>query len=125
MIFAIRHRGPDSSGVWMGDEAGLAHARLAIIDLSPAGQQPMWNDDNTVVIVFNGEIYNFPELREECVKDGYNFRGHSDTEVILALYKKYGDACIERLNGMFAIALYDTKAKALLLARDRTGKKPL
>lgn len=125
MIFAIRHRGPDSSGVWMGEGAGLAHARLAIIDLSPAGQQPMWNDDNTVVIAFNGEIYNFPELREECVKDGYNFRGHSDTEVILALYKKYGDACIERLNGMFAIALYDTKAKALLLARDRTGKKPL
>ncbi len=125
MIFAIRHRGPDKSGVWMGEGAGLAHARLAIIDLSPAGQQPMWNDDNTTVIVFNGEIYNFPEIRDECVKDGYNFRGHSDTEVILALYKKYGDACIERLNGMFAIALYDTKTKALLLARDRTGKKPL
>ncbi len=125
MIFAIRHRGPDNSGVWAGDGVGFAHARLAIIDLSPAGQQPMWDEDHKTVIIFNGEIYNFRELRDECVKDGYAFRGHSDTEVILALYKKHGDACIERLNGMFAIALYDTKTKSLLLARDRTGKKPL
>ena len=125
MIFAIRHRGPDSTGVWMGDGVGLAHARLSIIDLTPSGSQPMWNEKNSVVIVFNGEIYNFPELREECLSKGYHFRGNSDTEVILALYEAYGISCIERLNGMFAIALYDLAMETLFLARDRVGKKPL
>ena len=125
MIFAIRHRGPDSTGVWMGDGVGLAHARLAIIDLTPSGSQPMWNEKNSAVIVFNGEIYNFPKLREECITKGYHFRGNSDTEVILALYEIYGISCIERLNGMFAIALYDLTTKTLFLARDRMGKKPL
>lgn len=125
MIFAIRHRGPDSTGVWMGEGIGLAHARLAIIDLSPAGHQPMWSAQRSAVIVFNGEIYNFADLREECIAKGYQFHGGSDTEVILALYETYGISCIERLRGMFAIALYDLRTKTLYLARDRMGKKPL
>jgi asparagine synthase (glutamine-hydrolysing) len=122
---AIRHRGPDDAGLWTGPGIGLAHRRLSIIDLSPAGHQPMSNEDGTVWIVFNGEIYNFLELREDLLRKGHRFRSRTDTEVIVHLYEEEGDACVERLEGMFAIALWDEPRRRLLLARDRVGKKPL
>ncbi|MGN1313724.1 MAG: asparagine synthase (glutamine-hydrolyzing) [Lachnospiraceae bacterium] len=122
------HRGPDDSGVEIysgkdGFSIGFAHRRLAILDLSPLGHQPMHSADGRVSIVFNGEIYNFQELREE-LKD-YSFRSHSDTEVILAAYLKWGIDCIKRFNGMFALALYDRDENMVYLARDPIGKKPL
>ncbi len=125
MCDAIRHRGPDDAGVWTGPGVGLGHRRLAIIDLSPAGHQPMCNEDGSLWIVFNGEIYNFLELREPLVRSGHTFRSRSDTEVILHLYEERGDACVQALDGMFAFALWDVKRRRLLLARDRVGKKPL
>ncbi len=128
MIGALHHRGPDSCGVDMRDGVGFAHTRLAILDLSPAGHQPMWSKDpkdHGVCIVFNGEIYNFQELKQELEGKGHTFRGTSDTEIILALYEEEGERVFEKLEGMFAIGLYDFKRKKLLLARDRMGKKPL
>jgi asparagine synthase (glutamine-hydrolysing) len=122
---AIRHRGPDDSAHWIGPGVGLAHRRLSIIDLSPAGRQPMCNEDETVWLVFNGEIYNFLELRERLEKSGHRFRSHTDSEVIVHLYEEEGARCVERLDGMFALALWDVRARRLLLARDRLGKKPL
>ncbi len=122
---AIVHRGPDASGTYWDEQVGLMHRRLSIIDLSDAGIQPMHSDDEQLVITFNGEIYNFPELREELVQLGYTFRSHTDTEVILGLYKHFGAACLDKLNGMFAFAIWDKHAKTLFLARDRIGKKPL
>ncbi len=124
MIETLRHRGPDDTGVYAEPGVALAHARLSIIDTSAAGHEPMWNASHTAVLVFNGEIYNFEELRKREVPD-YPYHGHSDAEVILALYDKLGVRCLGLLNGMFAIALYDTRAKTLYLARDRMGKKPL
>jgi asparagine synthase (glutamine-hydrolysing) len=123
MIATLKHRGPDDTGLYVASGVGLGHARLSIIDLSPLGHQPMWNADHTVVIVFNGEIYNYKELKKEL--GSYSFQSSSDTEVIIALYEKYGEKCFEKLSGMFAVALYDTRAKKLLLARDRMGKKPM
>ena len=122
------HRGPDDAGVEIGPAQdgyflGMAQRRLAIIDLSPLGHQPMSTPDGLVTIVFNGEIYNFLELKKEL--SDYPFRGGSDTEVILAAYLKWGEACVSRLNGMFAIALYDHRSGELFLMRDRIGKKPL
>ncbi len=125
MISSIRYRGPDDVGIEHCGTVGLAHARLSILDVSSAGHQPMWNVDKTVAIVFNGEIYNFAELRKELVAKGRRFQSTTDTEVILALYDEVGEKCFERLNGMFAIALYDFKKEKLILARDRIGKKPL
>ena len=124
----LRHRGPDSSGVWLDAEAGLAlaHRRLAIIDLSATGQQPMLSTDGRHAIVFNGEIYNFPRLRRELVALGARLRGHSDTEVLLAAVDHWGLApTLERLVGMFAFALWDRHARTLTLARDHLGQKPL
>jgi asparagine synthase (glutamine-hydrolysing) len=122
---AIRHRGPDDEGIWTGAGAGLAHRRLSIIDLSPAGHQPMPNEDESVWLVFNGEIYNFDELRKELERKGHAFRSRTDSEVIVHLYEEIGEHCVERLDGMFALALWDVRRRRLLLARDRLGKKPL
>jgi len=122
---ALLHRGPDASGEYLDDYVGLAHRRLSIIDLSAAGNQPMHSADEQQIIAFNGEIYNFLELRQELKKQGYPFKTHTDTEVILALYQQEGEACLEKLNGMFAFALWDKQQQKLFLARDRIGKKPL
>jgi len=124
MCAAIVHRGPDDEGVRASGAVGLGMRRLSIIDLV-GGHQPIHNEDKTVWIVFNGEIYNFPELREGLVKSGHTFYTHSDTEVIVHLYEELGADCIAKLRGMFAIALYDERRQTLLLARDRLGKKPL
>lgn len=121
----VAHRGPDDSGIFEGQGIGLAHARLSILDLSPLGHQPMASTDGTVVLVFNGEIYNFSELRAELETAGYRFRSHSDTEVLLNLYLAEGELMLQRLNGIFAFALWDARSNALLLARDAFGVKPL
>jgi len=125
MGHAILHRGPDAGGEYLDEHIGLAHRRLSIIDLSEAGNQPMSSTDSSIVIAFNGEIYNFLELREELEQQGHTFNTHTDTEVILALYQQHGKACLEKLNGMFAFALWDKQQQQLFLARDRIGKKPL
>ena len=124
---AMTHRGPDDAGEWWSDDGrvGLAHRRLSIIDLSPAGHQPMHDATGALSIVFNGEIYNFAELREELAAKGHAFRSHSDTEVILAAYREWGANCLSHLNGMFAFALYDARRQTVFLARDRAGEKPL
>lgn len=122
---SIMHRGPDAGGHYLDHWVGLGHRRLSIIDLSPQGNQPMHSTDGRYVIVFNGEIYNFQELRDELQSRGCTFRSRTDTEVILALYQQEGAACLGRLNGMFALAIWDRDQKALFLARDRIGKKPL
>ena len=122
---AIRHRGPDAGQVWMDEDIGLVHRRLSIIDLSEAGTQPMVSGDGNLVIVFNGEIYNYQALRTDLIRSGYQFRTQTDTEVLLALYESHGPACLEALNGMFAMAIWDRTDKRLFLARDRLGKKPL
>lgn len=123
MVESIRHRGPDAQGFFCENGVALGHARLSIIDLTPSGAQPMWNNDHTVSVIFNGEIYNYKELKKEL--PDHIFQSSSDTEVIIALYEKYGERCFEKMNGMFAIALYDRQKHKLLLARDRMGKKPL
>jgi len=127
MADRLAHRGPDDAGVesWPDAGVGLGHRRLAIIDLSAAGHQPMASDDRTVWIVFNGEIYNFRELREELSAEGRAFRSGSDTEAILRAYERWGLDCVGRLRGMFAFAIWDARLRRLLLARDRLGLKPL
>lgn len=124
MCSTIVHRGPDDEGIYTRGRAGLGMRRLSIIDLA-GGRQPIHNEDETVWVVFNGEIYNFPELRQELEQRGHRFYTHSDTEVIVHLYEDFGADCIRKLRGMFAIALFDEKRQSLLLARDRLGKKPL
>lgn len=123
----IAHRGPDDSGVWANTPAGvgLGHVRLSILDLSPLGHQPMESIDGQVVIAFNGEIFNFRELRADLEARGHVFRGHSDTEVLLQLYIAEGEAMLPRLNGMFAFAIWDARRQALFVARDDMGVKPL
>ncbi len=125
MIGTIRHRGPDDEGVWSDGICGLAHARLSIIDLSPAGHQPMGSPDGRIWVSYNGEIYNFMELRRELEGLGHVFRSRSDTEVLVHGYAAWGVDMVNRLRGMFAIALWDRDARRLLLVRDRFGKKPL
>jgi asparagine synthase (glutamine-hydrolysing) len=125
MTSAIAHRGPDGLGYWLGSDVALGHARLAIIDLN-RGHQPMWDAAEQKVIVFNGEIYNYGELREQLEAKGFTFRTDSDTETIAAAIAAWGiDGGLQRLRGMFAFALYDTVARTMLLARDRVGIKPL
>ena len=124
MTDAMVHRGPDGSGVWTAPGVGLGHRRLSIIDIA-GSPQPMHAPDGRSAIVFNGEIYNFRELRRELEADGARFRTDGDTEVILAAWQKWGPDCLERLHGMFAFALYDLDRRELFLARDRLGVKPL
>jgi asparagine synthase (glutamine-hydrolysing) len=124
MCEAIRHRGPDDDGVYVSGRVGLGMRRLAIIDLK-TGQQPIRNEDGTIILVFNGEIYNFRELRSLLQERGHRFKTSTDTEVIVHLYEEYGDDCVGQLRGMFAFALWDENRQKLLLARDRFGKKPL
>lgn len=124
MCSALRHRGPDDSGVHVAGRAGLGHCRLSIIDLSSAGHQPMCNEDERVWVVHNGEVYNYPELREELRSRGHVFRSDTDTEVIVHLYEEMGPQCVTRLRGMFAFALWDERTQELFCARDRAGKKP-
>ncbi|MGH2396846.1 MAG: asparagine synthase (glutamine-hydrolyzing) [bacterium] len=125
MTDAIAHRGPDGEGSWVGPGVGLGHRRLAIIDLSLQGRQPMVSADGQVVITYNGEVYNFEELRQELLGAGYAFRSRTDSEVVLAAYQAWGDRCVQRFNGMFAFAIWDQTARSLFLARDRFGIKPL
>jgi asparagine synthase (glutamine-hydrolysing) len=120
----LQHRGPDDAGIYVHGGVGLAHQRLSILDLSAAGHQPMSNEDGTVWIVFNGEIYNFQELRTNLC-ERHVFRSRTDTEVIIHLYEEFGLDCIAMLRGMFAFAIWDSKARRFVLARDRVGKKPL
>jgi asparagine synthase (glutamine-hydrolysing) len=127
MSDTIAHRGPDDSGAWIepANRVALGHRRLAIVDLSPAGHNPMPNEDGTVWITYNGEVYNHVALREELEAKGHVFRSHADTEAILHLYEEEGPACVERLEGMFGFAIWDSRRRALFLARDRLGVKPL
>src|SRR5215467_15135173 len=122
MNCALRHRGPDSEGYYAKEYVGLAISRLAIIDVA-GGNQPIANEDGSIVVVFNGEIYNFRELRSELQSLGHRFRTQSDTEVIVHGYEQWGDQTLDHFNGMFAIALWDEGRQRLLLARDRMGKK--
>ena len=124
MCDKIIHRGPDEEGYYVADNVSLGMRRLSIIDLS-TGSQPIFNEDESIVVVFNGEIYNFKELREDLERKGHYFSTNSDTEVIVHAYEEYGYECLGRFNGMFAIALWDTNRKELFLARDRIGIKPL
>jgi len=124
MLAMLRHRGPDEFGILLDREAGLGNARLSIIDLS-GGSQPIANEDESLWIVFNGEIFNYVELRPELEARGHKFRTSSDTEVILHLYEDYGPRCLEKLNGQFAIAIWDKNRRRLFLARDRLGVRPL
>ncbi len=119
------HRGPDEGGVWTETGIGLAHRRLSIIDLSSAGRQPMTNEDGSVVVVFNGEIFDFQPIRDELVAAGHVFKSHSDTEVIVHGWEEWGEKCIERFRGMFGIAIWDAKKQQLFMARDRLGIKPV
>ncbi|MFH0975752.1 MAG: asparagine synthase (glutamine-hydrolyzing) [Spirochaetota bacterium] len=124
MIESLKHRGPDESGFYIKDEVGLAQSRLSIIDLS-GGKQPMFNEDGSICVVFNGEIFNYIELREELEKKGHRLATHSDTEVIVHGYEEWGRDCFTHFTGQFAIAIWDAKEKRLVLARDRVGIRPL
>ena len=124
MLAMIRHRGPDQFGIYLDEHAGLGSARLSIIDLT-GGQQPICNEDKTLWIVFNGEIFNYIDLRPMLEARGHRFTTHTDTEVILHLFEDYGPDCLQYLNGQFAIAIWDTKTQSLFLARDRVGIRPL
>ena len=120
----IRHRGPDSDGFFLAGPVGMAMRRLAIIDLSGSAQ-PIFNEDGSIAIVFNGEIYNYRELRAELLRHGHRFATDGDTEVLVHAYEQWGDALLPRLNGMFAFSIWDAPRRRLLIARDRMGEKPL
>ncbi len=125
MTDIVEHRGPDGRGIWHDRFVGLGHRRLAVIDLSPLGNQPMENDDGTLVITYNGEVYNFQEIRSDLESRGYSFISRTDTEVILKSYEEWGQDCVSIFNGMFAFAIWDMNKNTLFLARDRYGIKPL
>ena len=120
----LARRGPDAEGYWQAGPIQLGHRRLSIIDLSERSNQPMVDQELGLTVVFNGSIYNYPELREVLIQDGYRFFSGGDTEVILKAFHKWGEACVDKLHGMFAFAIWDVKKKDLFLARDRMGIKP-
>jgi len=126
VLKVIQHRGPDGEGIWMSEnnKVLLGHRRLSIIDLSVSANQPMISNDNDIIIVFNGEIYNYKELKEQLFSYGFEFKTNSDTEVIIQAYQKWGYDCLNKFNGMFAFAIYDKKSNILFCARDRVGEKP-
>ena len=121
----IVHRGPDAEGLWQEEAVTLGHRRLAILDLSEKGKQPMSYCDGRYMLIFNGEIYNFIEIRNELIKHGYSFSSDSDSEVILASFDKWGEDCVNKFNGMWAFLIYDRKNKKTFISRDRFGVKPL
>ena len=124
MTFSLRHRGPDEAGAYLDDWIGLAQSRLSIIDLS-SGSQPIHNENKTLWIIFNGEIFNYPEIRSELINRRHKFYTTSDTEVILHLYEEKKEKCLEELNGQFAFAIWNSSNKELFIARDRVGILPL
>lgn len=123
MMYQMKHRGPDDEGVFIEEGVGLGFVRLSILDLSPAGHQPMFSNNNRYVIIYNGEVYNYIEIREE-LKHKYKFKTGTDTEVILAAYQEWGEQCLDKFNGMYALVIYDTMTKEIFGARDRFGIKP-
>ena len=125
MALAIAHRGPDGERFHLDGGLGLAHRHLRIIDLSDAAMQPMTNEDGSIWLIFNGEIYNYIELRPQLEAAGHVFRSHSDTETVIHAYEQWGHSCLQKFNGMFAFALWDAPRKQLFVARDRVGVKPL
>ena len=125
MTDAIEHRGPDGEGQWIEGPVGIGHRRLSIIDLSPAGHQPMQTANGRFILSYNGEVYNFKEIRIELESAGVQFRSETDSEVVLQALANWGPSALNRFNGMFGLALWDTKEKTLLLARDRYGIKPM
>lgn len=125
MVVLLSHRGPDQKGVYTDRYVSLGHDRLSIIDLSEKGRQPMGNENKSIWVVFNGEIYNFASLRQELEKKGHRFNSHTDTEVIVHAYEEYGEKCVSFFDGMFAFAVWDSNKKLFFLARDRAGVKPL
>ena len=124
MTATLVHRGPDGVGYHIDSGVGFGHRRLSIIDLA-GGHQPLYNEDRSVVVTYNGEIYNFHEIAKELKARGHVFRTHCDTEVIVHAWEEWGVECLQRFNGMFAFALWDNNSKTLFLARDRLGIKPL
>ena len=125
MASAIVHRGPDAEGSFVSNNLALGHRRLSIIDLSEAGTQPMTTSDGSFTIAYNGEVYNFKNIKEELKHAGYKFRSNTDTEVVLNAFSHWGENCFAKFNGMFACAIYDENRRELILARDRYGIKPL
>lgn len=125
MTDILKHRGPDGQGFYIKKNIGLGHRRLAIIDLSARAAQPMENEDGSFVITYNGEIYNYLDLKKKLIKLGHVFRSNSDTEVLLHLFEEYGEKCLEKIKGVYAFAIWDEKNKKLFLARDKFGTKPL
>ena len=123
MSDSINHRGPDQEGYFTDQNISLGHKRLSIIDLSENGRQPMYNEDGTICLIFNGEIYNYQELRPILEKKGHRFISNTDSEVIIHAFEEFGPDCLSLFNGMFTIAIYDMKKKKLFLARDRLGQK--
>ena len=125
MNYAIRHRGPDGEGRWIEDYIGLGHRRLKILDLTKLGDQPMISTSKRYIISYNGEIYNYQDLKIKLKKKGYSFKSKTDTEVVLNAFIEYGPDCVKKFNGMFAYVIWDRKYKELHNARDRYGIKPL
>ena len=124
MNWSLAHRGADGSGIFTNEEVAFGHRRLAIIDPARGGQ-PMTNEDGSIIVILNGEIYNYRELRRELLARGHVFKSDSDTEVLVHLYEELGSECVAMLDGMFAFAIYNQRSHRVLLARDRMGKKPL
>src|SRR3989344_239974 len=121
----LDHRGPDQDGIYTDKSISLGHRRLSIVDLSPSGRQPMSNKEKDICIVYNGEIFNYKEIKAELKKKGYTFSSQTDTEVLIHSYAEYGEGMLNRLNGQFAFCIYDKKKQQLFLARDRLGINPL